>query len=63
MLLPVKTILLALLLLAGCSNNTRQALYESIRTQNEVNKTPAERAITPSPGYREYESERESLKQ
>lgn len=50
------------ILMTGCSNNTNRALYESIQNQNEVGKTPAERAISPAPSYKDYQSERESLK-
>lgn len=56
-------LLFALLVFSGCSNNAQRALYEGIKTQNEINKTPAERAITPTPSYETYRKERESLKQ
>lgn len=59
----IRTLLTALILLAGCSNNTNQALYESIKTQNEVNKTPGERSMTPAPSYGIYKKERENLQQ
>ena len=54
---------LAVLLLAGCSSNANRVLYEGIKTQNEVNKTPSERVMSPTPGYDAYRKERESLKQ
>lgn len=54
---------LATLLLAGCSSNANRALYEGIKTQNEVNKTPAERAMNPTPSYDAYRKEKENLKQ
>ncbi|HUX89216.1 MAG TPA: hypothetical protein VMV48_00810 [Gallionellaceae bacterium] len=46
-LMPV--LLLPVLLLAGCSSNVNRAFYEGIKSQNEVNKTPSERAMTPTP--------------
>jgi hypothetical protein len=49
--------------LAGCCSNTNQALYESIKTQNEVNKTPGERSMAPTPSYGIYKKERENLQQ
>ena len=48
--------------LTGCSNNTSRAVYESIKTQNEINKSPAERAMTPLPSYNDYQKERENMK-
>lgn len=58
--LPLLFIFLAL---SGCSNNAQRALYEGIQTQNEINKSPAERALKPTPSYETYRKERESLKQ
>jgi len=42
--------LLALLLLAACADPARN-LYEGIRSNNEAQRTPAERAAQPSPDY------------
>lgn len=58
----IKVVFLATLLMAGCSSNTNRAIYESIKTQNEINKSPAERAMTATPSYSDYKKERESLK-
>ena len=63
MKLLTQAILLSGLLLLGCSSNVNRALYESIKNQNEVGKTPAERAISPTPSYDAYKKERETLKQ
>lgn len=56
-------IFLAGTLLTGCSSNVNRALYESIKTQNEVYKTPSERAMTPAPSYDTYQKERDGMKQ
>jgi len=45
--------LLALLLLAACADPARN-LYEGIRSNNEAKRTPAERAVQPSPDYDSY---------
>lgn len=52
---------LVFLLLSGCSGNMNRSLYEGIKLQNEANKTPGERAITPTPSYDSYQKERENL--
>jgi PBP1b-binding outer membrane lipoprotein LpoB len=62
MLNILKLIFVASLCLSGCSSNSNRALYESIKTQNEINKSPVERAMTPSPSYSDYTQEREKLK-
>jgi hypothetical protein len=58
----IKTILLSVIFLTACSSNMNRALYEGIQNQNEINKSPAERAISPTPNYKDYQSERENLK-
>ena len=60
---PLNTIIILLLtLMSACSNNVNQRLYEGIKRQNEVNKSPVERAMTPAPSYDAYRKERDSLK-
>ena len=61
--LSATTILLSGLLLAGCSDNVNRAFYEGFKNQNDAEKTPNERAMTPTPSYGTYQKERESLKQ
>lgn len=61
MKLPVTISICIILFLAGCSGNMNRALYEGIQSQNEVGKTPAERAISPAPNYDAYHSERDKL--
>ena len=63
MKLSATTILLSGLLLAGCSDNVNRAFYEGFKNQNDAEKTPNERAMTPTPSYGTYQKERESLKQ
>lgn len=63
MKLSATTILLSGLLLAGCSDNMNRAFYEGFKNQNDAEKTPNERALTPTPSYGTYQKERESLKQ
>ena len=59
----IKTILLALLLLGGCSNNVNRAFYEGIKSQNDGYKTPNERVTSPpAPSYDIYNKERNNLK-
>jgi len=44
---------LVLLLLAGCADPARN-LYEGIRSNNEAQRAPDERAAQPSPDYDSY---------
>jgi len=37
-------------------------MYDSIKTQNEINKTPNERELNPAPSYKVYQTERQNLK-
>ncbi len=50
-------ILLGLPFFGGCAaENVRQGLYEGVRTRNNLQSSPAERAARPeSPDYPEYE--------
>ena len=52
---------LMLVLLAGCSSNAKRAFYDGIKNQNEAYKTPAERALNPSPSYDAYSKEKAKL--
>jgi hypothetical protein len=57
----VKRILLLLAVLglaAACSDPYRR-IYENMRSVRDSKRTPAERAISPSPSYDEYKKERE----
>ncbi|MGV8933266.1 MAG: hypothetical protein ACOH1I_01490 [Gallionellaceae bacterium] len=54
-------IFLMLVLMAGCSSNTKRAFYEGIKNQNEAYKTPAERAMNPSPSFDTYTKEKGKL--
>ena len=58
----IRLTLLALALLAGCSNSMNRNWYEGFKSQSEANRTPAERATEPSPSYDIYTKEREKLK-
>ena len=58
----IYTLILIPTLLAGCAGNFSRGLYEGIKTQNEINQTPAERAMNPGPSYDSYSKERESLR-
>jgi len=51
------SIMLGLLLFEGCTvDNVRQGLYEGVRTQNNLQSSPSERASKPeSPDYQEYQ--------
>jgi hypothetical protein len=63
MKLSATTIFLAGLLLAGCSDNVNRAFYEGFKNQNDAEKTPNERAMTPTSSYGTYQKERENMKQ
>ncbi|MDO8312976.1 MAG: hypothetical protein Q7T25_13665 [Sideroxyarcus sp.] len=47
------------LLLAACSSDFYQGLYEGVKSVNDAKRTPAERAISPIPSYNTYKKERE----
>lgn len=51
-------VLLTALLLAACADPYRN-LYDGIQNNNDVKRSPNERAISPTPGYDEYKKERE----
>lgn len=55
-------ILLAVLELAACSD-LPQRIYENMRSLRDSRRTPAERAVAPSPSYEEYKREREGKPQ
>lgn len=52
-------IVLGCCMLASCSSDPYQGLYEGIKAQNEARRTPQERAMTPAPSYDAYKKERE----
>ena len=45
------------LTLSACADPERN-LYEGVRSSNDAQRTPNERAMTPTPGYDEYKKER-----
>ncbi len=49
-------LLFAVLALAACSE-LPQRVYENVRTIRDSRRTPAERAVAPSPTYEEYKQE------
>ncbi len=51
--------LLSLVLLAACTGDPYQGVYEGIKNNNDAKKTPAERATSPTPSYDKYKKERE----
>ena len=55
-------ILLISLTLAGCSS-LFQGVYEGNKNYKETDKTPNERAMSPTESYGNYQKERERLKQ
>ncbi len=61
-MLTSKSIALALgtWLLAACTNDPYQGLYEGIKGNNDAHRTPTERATTPSPSYDTYKKERDA---
>lgn len=56
-------ILLAGLLLAACTGDPYQGMYERIKSRNDSMKSPVERAISPIPSYDSYKNEREQQRQ
>jgi hypothetical protein len=46
--------------LSACGNDPYQGYYEGIKNQNELKKTPQERAMNPSPSYDTYKKERDT---
>ena len=51
-------LMLSLLLLASCADPARN-LYQGIQLQQEAQRTPLERALSPAPSYDQYKQERE----
>lgn len=52
--------LLAIVMLTGCTANPYRAIYEGIKQQQEVVKSPRERTLsTPLPSYDAYRDELE----
>lgn len=54
--------LLTALLLAACTNDPYQGIYEGIKSNNDAKRTPTERATAPVPSYDEYKKERDTAK-
>jgi len=59
---PTLSTSLICLFLAGCSN-LYQGIYEGNKNYKESDKTPSERAMTPTPSYGTYQKDRGKLKQ
>ena len=57
----IRIILLALVLLAGCTGNISRGFYEGIKSQKDATRSPNERAMEPVPSYDTYTKEREKL--
>lgn len=53
--------LIVALMLAGCADPARN-LYEGIQQNNEIKRSPQEKATTPAPSYDHYKHEIESAK-
>ena len=53
-------ILLAGICLASCAKDPYQGLYEGIKNQNDLKKTPQERELNPTPSYDAFKKERDS---
>ena len=52
--------LIAILLLAACSEDPSRNLYQGIKASNDAKRSPNDRAMAPSPSYDEYKKEREA---
>lgn len=55
-------LILAVLVFAACGN-LYQRFYENTRSVRDSRRSPAERAIAPSPSYDQYKREREGKSQ
>jgi len=53
-------ILFAGISLSACASDPYQAIYDGIKSQNDSNKTPQERELTPTPSYDAYKKERDT---
>lgn len=62
MKLPAITILTSCIALASCSN-MYSGVYEGNKKYKDSYKTPIERAMTPTPSYKEYKQESDNFKQ
>ena len=52
-------VILIILLLTACGSDFYQGLYEGVKSVNDAKRTPAARAISPTPSYDTYKKERE----
>lgn len=58
----LNSLILLIPVLAACTSDPYQRVYENINRRNEALKTPSERASSPHiPSYKEYKRERERL--
>ena len=48
------------LFISGCGSDPYRGVYEAVKSRNESTQTPAERSVTPTPSYDQYQKERET---
>lgn len=51
---------MTVLLLAACSGDPFQGLYEGIQANKDAKRSPNERAMAPTPSYDQYKKERDT---
>jgi hypothetical protein len=51
---------MTVLLLAACTSDPYQGVYEGIKANQDAKRSATERAMTPAPGYDEYKKERDT---
>lgn len=54
------TTVLVSLALTACGSDPYRGMYEAVKSRNESTQTPAERSVTPTPSYDQYQKERET---
>ena len=52
--------MLACFALSACGSAPYRGMYEAIKSRNESTQPPAERSVTPTPSYDQYQKERET---
>lgn len=56
----INMIILLTIALSGCGSDPYRGMYEAVKSRNESTQTPAERSVTPTPSYDQYQKERET---